>query len=100
MKFAIPAIAILAIGSSVCLAQQAPIPNDNFPTLSKNHIIRSLQLRVADRPDCVRFKQQLQAVGQSVDGGNNSNFTQDIRQIVHDIRATGCVAQPDAVAAY
>ena len=92
--------AMLVAVATNCLAQQGAMPNDTLPTLSKNHIIRSLQTRVADRPDCVRFKQQLQAVGQAVDGGNNANFTQDVRRIVLDIRASGCIAQPEFVSAY
>ena len=100
MKCRCSVIAVLLAGTANCFAQQSAMPNDTLPTLSKNHIIRSLQTRVADRPDCVRFKQQLQAVGQAVDGGNNANFTQDVRKIVLDIRSSGCIAQQDYVSAY
>lgn len=93
-------VMFFSAGTSVCLAQQTATPDDALVTLSKNHVIRSLQLRVADRPDCQPFKQQLQAVGQAADGGNNANFTQDIRKIVVGIKASGCVAQPETVANY
>ena len=92
------AIALLSAGSGNSFAQQNQNPNDALVNTGKNNIIRSLQLRVIDTPDCAHFKQQLQDAGQTANGGNNNQFTQDVRKIVSNIKSAGCIAQPAAVA--
>lgn len=89
---------LFLISAANCFAQPDSYPNDTFPNLSKNNIIRSLQLRVSDLPECVQFKQQLQVAGQAADTGNNTQFTRDIRTIVSNIKSSGCIAQPESVA--
>ena len=93
------AVALLSAASSNSFAQQQN-QNDALVNTSKNNIIQSLQLRVIDTPDCAHFKQQLKDAGQTADGGNNNQFTRDIRKVVSNIKSAGCIAQPEAVAGY
>ena len=89
---------LLAVASVPSSAQQAPSPMVNSPLISKNNIVNSLLARISDRPECVQFQDRLRDVAKTADRGDNARFTNDIRQILHDVKASDCVFQPDSVA--